>query len=132
MTRLDYIFSHWLLIWYASYMIIGNKHISNPKIAFIFGLIHNLIIIILMLKKKTKVPIILLFSIMVIVIKIIPLYTLHNTNININDFRTLYLLLLCYFFWLTFNKQPMLKYIVDFDYIIRENNKFMAILFKNI
>jgi hypothetical protein len=131
MARNDYVFSYWLIVWYAFYMIIGNKYISNPKFALICGLIHNLTICIIMCIKQTKLSRIFSFITMMILIKIIPLYYLYNTKIHLIDIQTMFILLICYFLWLRNNNQPILKYIIDYDYIIKQDNIFSNLV-KNI
>jgi len=98
MTRPDLIFSYWILAWYFLY-IFGISRVYNPKFALIIGFIENLIIFILMVYYKTKPKIIILFTIIVFLMKIIPLYTIWNTKVTNKDIIATIILFFIYLFW---------------------------------
>jgi len=121
MTRIDYIFSYWIFTWYLLYT--NQMIISNPKFALICGLIENLLIILLMIHYKTKHRLIIEFSIMCFIMKIIPLYTLSSTNIQILDIKITIKLFIYYLIWMIVNKKTLNDFIKNtFDLIIHNKN----------
>ena len=83
MIRPDLIFSYWIYLWYILYIFKVLKY--NPKLAIICGMIENLVIFILMCIYKTKKILVVLFIIMFVILKLIPLYTIWNDKIHLND-----------------------------------------------
>jgi len=103
MVRIDYIFSYWIFFWYLFYICNFTKY--NPKIAIILGLTENICIFLLMIYYNTKYRIIFLFFIMMFLLKIIPLYTIWNTKITLNDIYFTGILFIIYLVWMFINKQ---------------------------
>ena len=98
--RVDFILSYWIFVWWILYMLgIIEK---NPKLFLIIALITN--IIVFFIKFKNKYDNIFLFLIVFFIIKIIPLYTLRNIEINFNqDFPIIIYTCLLYLFWIYIN-----------------------------
>jgi hypothetical protein len=98
--RVDFILSYWIFVWWILYMLgIIEK---NPKLFLIIALITN--IIVFFIKFKNKYDNIFLFLIVFFIIKIIPLYTLRNIEINFNqDFPIIIYICLLYLFWIYIN-----------------------------
>lgn len=121
MIRIDFIFSYWIFAWYLLYMIqIIN---FNPKFALICGLIENIIIILLMIYFKTKYKLIILFLIMCFIMKIIPLYTLSATNIQILDIKITIKIFCYYLIWMIANNKTSNDFIKNtYDLIIFNKN----------
>ena len=106
MIQIDYIFTYWIFVWYLFY--IGKVIKYSPKIAIILGIIHNLGILFLLLYYKLFLQIgkyrsIFLFIFIMIIIKIIPLYTIRKDKYRWNDFIFLCFLFLVYNLWITEN-----------------------------
>jgi len=98
--RVDFILSYWIFVWWILYMLGIIK--NNPKLFLIIALITN--IIVFFVKFKNKYHNIFLFLIVVFIIKIIPLYTLRNIDINFNqDFPIIIYTCLLYLFWIYIN-----------------------------
>lgn len=105
MTRIDFIFSYWLFLWYLLYLFRIVNY--NPKFAIFCGFIENISILSLMFYYGTKKKLILLFFIMFILLKIIPLYSIWNTKITAKDVTATAFLFVIYLVWMSFNnKKP--------------------------
>jgi hypothetical protein len=133
MTRIDFIFSYWIFLWYLLYLFRIVNY--NPKFVILCGLIENIIILSLMFYYGTKKKLILLFFIMFILLKIIPLYSIWNTKIRAHDIIATIVLFIIYLLWIFYNK----KTIADFknqtlDLILHNKNTLpgMTILNKII
>jgi hypothetical protein len=108
----DYLFSYWLFFWYLLY-ITGIFTKYNPKISIILGLVMNLYIIYLMIYNKQFYMLFLVITV-IFIIKIIPLISLRNTKIKLNDFLFGFFLFLIYCLWITlYYKQNVLILITD-------------------
>lgn len=105
--RIDFIFSYWIFFWYLLYIsgIIINY---NPKFAIICGLIENMFIVLLMFLYNTKVKLVILFITMSIILKVIPLYTIWKTKINMNDIFMTFLLFIIYLLWVSSHNKTYL------------------------
>ena len=121
MIRIDYIFSYWIIFWYILYICNFIKY--NPKFVIILGLFENLCILLLMSYYNTKQHLIILFLIMMFLIKIIPLYTIWNSQITLNDIYFTGFVFIIYLLWMFINK----KNTTDFT----NNTKKLIIYNKN-
>jgi hypothetical protein len=128
MNRIDLVFSYWIFIWYIFYIL---KIISyNPKFAIYCGIIENIIIIILMIVYKTKIEIIIYFVLMVILLKILPLYTIINTDISKKDIYSTIFLFIIYLLWIYVNNKSLLDFKNQiFDLILYNKYTFPGIYF---
>ena len=95
MERLDFIFSYWVYAWY---LLFWFKIIDtyNPKFAIIVGIVENLAILVLMFYYHTKIRFRILFVIMMIIAKIIPIYTIWNEKITSKDIIATFILFIIY------------------------------------
>lgn len=118
--RLDFIFSYWIFFWYLLY-IFGLVTQYNPKFAIICGLIENIMIIFLMFYFHTSMKLIILFTIMSIVLKIVPLYTLWKTKIKWIDIKMTFLLFFVYLFWTYIHNQKYNDFMKRTKELIMEN-----------
>jgi len=100
--RIDFIFSYWIFFWYLLY-ISGYVSLYNPKIAIICGLAENMLVLLAMIYFRTNWKLILLFITMMILLKIIPLYTLWNKPIRLNDIYYTIGLFCIYLVWAYIN-----------------------------
>jgi hypothetical protein len=119
MLRVDFIFSYWIFFWYILYIF--NITNYNPKFIIICGLIANLIILFLMFYYKTNPKLIYLFVIMMCILKIIPIYTIWNSKIKMNDiFITIFLIIL-YLLRIFIHKKNINDYIINTKKLIIYN-----------
>lgn len=121
MIRIDYIFSYWIFFWYLLYICNFIKY--NPKFVIILGLFENLCILLLMSYYNTKQHLIILFLIMMVLLKIIPLYSIWNSQITLNDIYFTGFVFIIYLLWMFINK----KNTTDFT----NNTKKLIIYNKN-
>ena len=124
MIRPDLIFSYWIYLWYILYIFKVLKY--NPKLAIIFGMIENLVIFLLMCIYKTKKILIVLFIIMFFILKLIPLYTIWNDNIKLNDdIKNTSLLFIIYLVWIHLNKLNLTDALTSTKNLILYNKNTM-------
>ena len=121
MIKNSYIFSYWIFIWFLTYILIGRNKIPNPKFILIIATLHNIISLLLMIIYGTKSRIIYLFIIGMLLIKIIPTYTLYNTKIHTTDIYATIYLFICYLCWLKFNNQKITRFFTDIKDLIFNN-----------
>lgn len=90
-NRIEFIhlFSYWIIVWfiiyYIYYMIFNNNNkmsmIVNPIPVLIMGIIENVIMLIIMIISYKPISSIILYLIMIICMKLVPLYLLQNRPI---------------------------------------------------
>jgi len=113
MLRPDYIFSFWIYLFWIIYIFKIYRE-YNPKLLLLIGVCFDIVLFFFMLYYKTNIyKIVIPFIFVIIFIKIIPLYTLRNNTIKIQDFYFSILLFIIYFFWLRINN-------ISFEYIFNE------------
>ena len=110
MERADFIFSYWVFLWYLLFYF-GIINVLNPKFAILLGIVENMIILFFMIYYKTKLQLIVTFFIMVIILKLLPIYTIWNTKIRSQDILATLVLFLIYVFWVFMNKKSMFGFI---------------------
>jgi hypothetical protein len=121
MLRGDYIFSLWIYIFWILYFF-NLFTIFNPKLVLLFGFTFDIIIFCFMFYYKSNLKKIVIPSIIIlIIIKIIPLYTLRNYKIQTRDFYYSFLLFIIYLFWLYINHISFKKIYDTLKGIIIEN-----------
>jgi hypothetical protein len=122
--RYDLVFSYWILVWWMLYICRLTGH-YNPKFLLILGIIENLVVIFAMIYYQTKSYLIFLFILIFIFIKIIPLYIIRNSIIQINDIYASILLFSIYLLWLHLNHIPLNFFTKKMhDFIIKNKNIF--------
>lgn len=125
MIRIDYIFSYWIFLWYLLYLFgIVN---FNPKFAILCGVIENIGILLLMFYYGTKKHLVLLFLIMFILLKIIPLYSIWNTQIRVRDIVALIILFMIYLIWVNKSLSDFIKQTQDL--VIYNKNTLPGMMF---
>ena len=104
MLRPDLILSYWFLVWYLLYIL--NIVSYNPKFALILGLINNLFYLI---KKLIYNPLkdVFVFSIIIILIKIIPIYTIYKYPITKKEIIITFCLIIMYLLWIYLNNKSI-------------------------
>ena len=107
--RLEYIFSVWVFIIYVIY--ICKFIIFNPKFLLIFANLFNIVIISYLIAKKCPIEEIIKYIIITFFIKMLPLYTLLNTNIILNDIIISFIIFFIYIIYaITNNKNIVYEY----------------------
>ena len=124
MIRADFIFSHWLFLWYLLY-IFGFATDFNPKFALIVAFITNIVRCCFMILVNTDKTVIFLFVMAMSIIKIIPLITIWNTKITLIDIIFTFQLFFIYFIWVFLSKYYSTKNTND-------NNKAIRIIYEII
>jgi hypothetical protein len=87
---------------------------SSPKIAFILGIIHNIILILFLIYDKMclklgKYQTIILYVFILFVIKVIPLFIIRKDKLKIEDVLNLCFLFLLYNLWLFIQRQNIVE-----------------------
>jgi len=96
--RFDYQFSYWILLWAILYYLIKIKYIyfsskfsfinktiyeyGNPLYALYFALIENIINLFILMVYNASLYTIFKFTFMILIIKAIPTYLLHDSPIH--------------------------------------------------
>jgi hypothetical protein len=119
MIRPDLIFSYWVLIWYVLYEIHLLKY--NPKFWLIIAFLTNFYNFYFMFYFK-RYYMLFLFIMVVLIIKGIPIWTLRNTPIRVNDIIAGSVLFIIYYIWLTYNNETLYSLFHKFYISIRDNN----------
>jgi hypothetical protein len=135
LLRVDYIFSYWIFVWYLLYIFrITNK---NPLIAFILGLIENMIVVVAMLYHGSKYT--WIFFINILFFKIIPIYFLLKPSYyvfkSVNDIWVLIWVFFIYYIWIIANNVSIFAiYKKHIDSLINDKNEtpFMGLVQKYI
>jgi hypothetical protein len=103
--RPDLVFSYWIYVWYIFYIFKYIKY--SPKFALIVALIDNIIMWISMFIIGTSLKSIFYFIFINVVIKVIPLYTLRNEKIKMNDVFFTFFLSIVFVIWIHMNSQTL-------------------------
>lgn len=96
--RLDYVFSYWIFLSYVLYYFRINPY--NPKHALIVALVVNCLQI--FIRKMSPIRL-FLFVFLVIVLKLIPIYTLRKTAVSQDDDLFHIGMFIVYIIWLVLN-----------------------------
>jgi len=117
--RFDLIFSYWIFAWYLLFIFKYTNY--SPKLALLCALLLNSIFLVLMIiYNNSYINILLLFCI-IILFKIIPLFTLRNSN-RYDVIATL-ILFFIYNLWLYFNGVYFINGITNQYYNIINNKE---------
>jgi len=120
--RPDLIFSYWIFVWFLLYWCKITTY--NPKYLLIIGIVENLITIIISIYYKTSFVYIFYFIVIMIIMKLIPLYLVWNNYNNIADISVSIFIFMLYDVWLIINKTNVI--IIQekiLDSIIKEKNR---------
>ena len=120
--RIDLVFSYWIFVWYLLYLMHIIKY--NPKFAISIGIIENIFMFLIMIFFGSSYETLFYFIIINIFIKLIPYYTLIQTNITYRDIKATILLFLIYCVWVYINGQSVIEYQNKiFDSLIHNKNQ---------
>jgi len=103
MIRLDYLISSWIFIWYVLYQLDLTTY--NPKFAFYIGVLENIGVLFSMIYHQVSWKIILLFGLVVLLFKVIPLWTLRNTTLYAKDLYATFMITLFYMGWIYWSEK---------------------------
>lgn len=100
--RSDFIFSYWIFTWFILYILKIIPY--SPKFIIILGLIEVFFALCYLLYYQATFYKITKFIIINIIIKVIPLYIIWNSNITKNDIILSIILIVIYLSWIFINK----------------------------
>jgi|Laugresbdmm110sn_1035088.scaffolds.fasta_scaffold47819_1 uncharacterized membrane protein len=104
--RVDFIFSYWIFVWYLLYV---TKYIrESPKFALLMSFIQTCSSMILL--RTANIFSLFCVSVLTILIKVIPLYSLRNEYIKMDGVIFAVCLFTIYIIWLHINNETMLRY----------------------
>jgi hypothetical protein len=118
-NRPDFVFSFWIVAWFIFYELKIVKY--NPKIAIIFAIIVNLIMLSMMFFFNNSWINILSFCVVNFFIKVLPLIHLRNTEYKWIDFYALVVLYIIYLLWTNLNGVNIKQ--IAFQYYNNTKNK---------
>lgn len=108
LLRADLIFSYWIFAWYLLYILKIIKY--NPKGLLLFGIFENLVLLCILVINRKSIRTITIFILGLLILKIIPYFTVVNTHFKMSDFYASIMLFILYFVWLTFNNTTVVEY----------------------
>ena len=106
--RFDYVFSYWIFAWYVLYEIGIVDY--NPKYPLLFALLVNVFLLAVMIYYKNSFVYLFLLCFINFIIKVIPIWTLRNTNYYQDDIIAYCLLFVVYLGWISYNKFDLLSF----------------------
>ena len=135
--RMDYFFSYWIVIWFILYYFITKTNIIhtktkttirnnfNPKFALYIALFENICIFIYLLFHKPTISLMVKYILMMIVLKVIPLYLLQEEKIVLpNDLLPVSGLFVIYNVYLRFLQTSLYTiYKSSAHYLIKGSNQ---------
>jgi hypothetical protein len=113
MIRADFIIYYWILFWYVFY-VTGYIH-QNPAPALWLGLLGNLLLLVAMIYYKVKTKTLLYFVTVIVVTKIIPLWTLKGIPIGKKDIMATIGLVIMYIGWLVWEEKLSVMKQISYD-----------------
>ena len=103
MIRADFIVYYWVLFWYVFY-VTGYIH-QNPAPALWIGLLGNLLLLVAMIYYKVKTKTLLYFVVVILVSKVLLLWTLKGVPILKKDLMATAGLGIMYIGWLIWEEK---------------------------
>jgi hypothetical protein len=118
--RPDFLFSYWCFTWFIIYYFIDYstkspigqfiKEQMNPKLALIIAFMENFLTFLYMIYLKSDIINLLRYLVMMIIIKIYPIYLVWSTPIQwVHDFIILTIIFISYNIWLYINHTDVWK-----------------------
>lgn len=112
--RIDWLFSYWVYVWFLIfYFTMGVRNSPsamyiqrylNPTLALYFALFENILTFVYIIMVNPEIIIVVKFLLMMLVIKILPIYLIRDKKIHFtNDIYTLILIFGLYNVWLWIN-----------------------------
>jgi len=141
--NMDNIFSYWIYLWFVAYMLVRASSLHtplnqgfitywNPLIALLFALVENLIMFIHLIYIWPNTTIIVKYIVMMLLVKIWPIYVLRNSNIRWeNDLIHLFYVFIAYNFYLALKGTNIIQ-VYNETYNSIANNRNQTPLFYTI
>jgi len=146
-TRFDFYLSYWVFVWSIIYIslkwsvqmrIISNSYIDffirncNPLIILIIALVFSIYNLIFLIYKRAKPIIIFLYTLLITVIKVIPIYFLIKSTVHlIPNIVSVAVVTIIYELYLRANGHNIFDfYKNEFANIIKGNTPFIHTLIK--
>lgn len=129
--RFDFVFSYWIFFWYICYELQITKY--NPIGALYFGVLENIAVLLLMIYYRNSYDHLLLLCFVILVTKVIPLWTLRNTSYSRKDIYIIFVYFLVYVLWLFLNNANVISFFIQQFGRIQENKPlgpFMLFMLK--
>ena len=101
--RPDYLFSYWVVAWYVLYMT--GIVTPNPKFAILVALLENVLVLLSMVYLRVNPKKIYYFFIMILLVKVLPLWTLRKSTVTKRDVSATAGLLLMYVGWIIWDEK---------------------------
>lgn len=111
--RVDFLFSYWIFFWYILFMFHLIDY--NPKFVLVVALIQNTILFIYKLWIGSFLVAFLL-GIIILCMKVIPLYTLYDSKIKKKDIYFTIVLFVLYMFWIHINGTHLYDIMMDINH----------------
>ena len=111
LDRIDFVFSYWIFFWYICYEFQITKY--NPIGALYVGVLENIGVLLLMIYYANSYHHLLLVCFILLVGKIIPLWTLQNTSYSRKDIYIIFIYFLVYILWLFINNINFISFYKD-------------------
>lgn len=111
LDRIDFVFSYWIFFWYICYELQITKY--NPIGALYVGVLENIGVLLLMIYYANSYYHLLLVCFILLVGKIIPLWTLQNTSYSRKDIYIIFIYFLVYILWLFINNINFISFYND-------------------
>lgn len=128
MTDFTAHFSYWIFSWFLLYYY-GIVH-SNPKWLLIAALVQNIIAILMFIKYKYTLKFIVIFSLITVLVKLIPLVLIKNTKVHNTDVIYYFIVFGAYCLWMYLNNKNAMVYVFPFELI--KNKKFLPPILSSI
>jgi hypothetical protein len=131
LERIDFIFSYWILFWYICYELRITTY--NPIGALYVGLLENIGVLLLMIYYANSYYHLLLVCFVILVTKVIPLWSLRNTTYSKKDIYMIFIYFLTYVLWLFLNNANVISFFIQQFGRIQENKPlgpFMLFMLK--
>lgn len=126
MIRPDYIFSYWIFGWYILYITGLFNH--NPQFALYIGLLENIFVLVSMIYYNVNVKNIFYFTLITILMKVIPLWTLRQTTITEKDLYATFGLFLMYLGWIVWDEHIFILY-KSYTDMLNNKNQLPGMIF---
>ena len=132
MFRIDLYFSLWIYFWYILYNY--NYIPFNPLFALIFAfLIGYVLFIIPMIQNKVSFSYLFYFSMIALIIKVIPIYKIYNNELKPNDILFTFTLFIIYLLYIKKLNHSFYGY---YNYLLntiieedKKNNNFFCLYY---
>lgn len=108
--RLHSLFSNWIIVWYILFIVNVTEY--NPKFILIIALLQNSIGLIYKLLFD-YIHNAFILAIIIIFMKLIPLYTIIHTKIKIKDILFTIFLFILYNVWLYINRTNLYEIFIE-------------------